>query len=1176
MVRIYLESTFFPPLTLLLQRHLQRLASLLTTNPKKFILWPASILFIISYPLIYSLLSIGLPEAAILSQSKSANLEPHVLVKQLYISPPPFSNALSIEVLQSLIPFLEKFQSQQNSSSLPYLHSIINTHHLRSEDGVPVFDFQTESYTRSSQLYSQVYLPRLTHHKLTSASGLLISYVFNDPTDELYWNNALTALLSTPSSINTFSYVYSPAQSRLPLQTLPSPIPFCSVPLLGLFVTLLASVLYVMISWELVSSVRSKIGLTFAYFSQYVLSMSTALTIVSFIFPSFSANSLRNFSIIPLFIFATGFDNVIRMLNAVGGTPHEYPPSARLFMGVKAAIVKAVTVLAVYLVLLLISCIAFVKISQQVVHICLFTMLSLLINFCMHMSYFLAIVFADMRRLELTGDMIDGELYTNSQPLLPFDNFVIRILKKQYSYLRHLHFNSKVSASTAIFIISLGVLSVWSKLAQPEEMHNYSSGTMPFFISKLQLISNYEYVKVFEPLVLQGEFNSDTRQVLFHVGTYIRGLFHAFKRIFSLHIFLEFLASFAFLLSLTGVVLKFVLPSFTDFFEPLPSKEVMEFSSKELTGYHTLDVLKVITQGSMIATVSLDHNIFVWNAATCGSKVGKPYSIPNPPDFWPISRVVLNSALNLIAIFSTRIAAVKCYNYQTGKVLYHLQDKNIFHELPVEVFFSGPELILITRKATLMSIPESGVINSFKVDFSSKSLTLTHAKRLVTPRIPERVVCFSAESDITIGTHIGNMWRFRKLQIQDSPVQISLRGVNDLSKYKPQPIPAPHAMVARLSMRPGKMAGSYARPVMEKPRPKILENPIVAVVTVPSINMVLLATSVQACLFDAQTGIIVKNFQLGHFKSHTLRVFHSLPTHCRFCGCASIDSLSIVYSDAENEGMVICHTLTIDNRAKNSICIRVERDPRETRCLGFEATTERQHWIHRVEGWDTTDMNMIMGVRKKEPKVLFSQQSKSSSISWLKSKSPGLLRNRKSGQPSETPEHSNEDEDDDDDGSKFPLINAIWEGFAMSATGQVSYYDIPDNTSTNRNAIAAANTLLLGTKGLSKRNNPNRQLVKGSGTIGLELDMAAQARLLIRSIGPVTKFGTKSIAVAFGNIIKVLYFGKEESLPTEMDISSLSSSVIHTPKQSNSRLKRHPSASMMNYNSSISMQYNTR
>lgn len=128
------------------------------------------------------------------------------------------------------------------------------------------------------------------------------------------------------------------------------------------------------------------------------------------------------------------------------------------------------------------------------------------------------------------------------------------------------------------------VFLFWGVFVQPEEMHNYSSGKMPFFISKLQSIFNYDYIKNFEPLVLQGEFSSDATHVYFYVGTFIKGSFHAFKRIFSLHVFLEFLAFFAFLLSLTCLILKFVSPSFTDIFEPLPSKEVIKFSSKELTG----------------------------------------------------------------------------------------------------------------------------------------------------------------------------------------------------------------------------------------------------------------------------------------------------------------------------------------------------------------------------------------------------------------------------------------------------------------------------------------------------------------------------------------------------------------------------------------------------------------
>ncbi|KAF5093835.1 hypothetical protein D0Z03_002273 [Geotrichum reessii] len=59
-------------------------------------------------------------------------------------------------------------------------------------------------------------------------------------------------------------------------------------------------------------------------------------------------------------------------------------------------------------------------------------------------------------------------------------------------------------------------------------------------------------------------------------------------------------------------------------------------------------------------------------------------------------------------------------------------------------------------------------------------------------------------------------------------------------------------------------------------------------------------------------------------------------------------------------------------------------------------------------------------------------------------------------------------------------------------------------------------------------------------SIGMELDGVSRSRLLIRSIGPVTKYGTKSIAVAFGNVIKVLYFGKEESLaPGEPEAPSM-------------------------------------
>lgn len=171
---------------------------------------------------------------------------------------------------------------------------------------------------------------------------------------------ALSTLLSSSSPGNTFAHTYSNTQSIFLYQSHLSPFPFCPS-LSGFIIACSTSFIYVMISLELVTSVKSKLGLIFAFICQYILSMSTALTIVSFIFPSFAASSLRKLLLIPIFVFITIFDNPICLLNAVGRTPREYRPSARLLIPMKTTIMKTITGLAIYLVLLLTSCIIFFK-----------------------------------------------------------------------------------------------------------------------------------------------------------------------------------------------------------------------------------------------------------------------------------------------------------------------------------------------------------------------------------------------------------------------------------------------------------------------------------------------------------------------------------------------------------------------------------------------------------------------------------------------------------------------------------------------------------------------------------------------------------------------------------------------------------------------------------------------
>lgn len=1058
------------------------------------------------------------------------------------MSPPPFSNVLSDEVVESLAPFFDSFDDNGDSENgvdsfsaplnLPYLHSVIpntqvDTKHIQAQ----ALPLGGNDVTYRQQLNSVLFFPRVINDEIQSASGLLISYIYNTSEDEQRWDSAIASLSPIFStSSNSYSYTVSSRAASEPISHFSIPftfLPFCPAPLSILTIMYSLLALYIALSMENIKSVRSKLGLFGAFLVQSSLSIATSLTIISFFFPTFSAESLRHFLIVPYFVVIVGVENVFRLIKAVSLTPPESHPSARLSTAA-SCLDQSIKIVAIDTTVLLALCLPFFSVSQQIKQICLFSALCLVLDLLMHVTYFMAILSVDLRRLELEDLITTDSTTSGLSPDLPFGNKLSKSLGSHYFYLKHMVFHPKISASAVMLFLTMIFLLVWNTFTDSSEQHNYSSGQLPFFLSPLlssSPLSRFNYIRVFEPTVIDCEASSAAGpSIIFHLGQSIQGSFYKFIRIISVNILLELLASIGFILSLTGVILKFLLPPVTEPTETLPTtNEAGQFFSKELTGYHTLDVLQVVTQGSTITTVSLDHKVFVWNAASApGTRIAKPIQIPNPPDFWPITKVVLNASQNLLAIFSTRIPAIKCYNYRTGTLLYHLQDRALFSAQPAETFFSGCELIVVSRGGTLLSISEAGVITNFTIEFSNTRASLGHAKRLVTPRIPERVVCLSTDNDISIGTHIGKAWKFRKLQIQESPNQFNMhiQGFHDLSKFKPQPIPAPQAMLSRRPMRPGKMGAMSA---MNKPpvvKPEILNSPIVALVPVPAINMVLIASSVHACLFDAQTGIIVRHFQLGHFKPQTLRVFHSQPTHCRFCGCVSVDTLSVAYSDSEEEGMVICHTLTIDNRAKNSICIRVERDPRETRCLGFEATTERQHWIGRVEGWDTTDMNMIMGVRRKEstPEFYESPTNSSpitSSISWIKNRSRIMNRGAISRDRVRRPFIHKAPQN-----TQFPLISSSWEGWAMSATGQVSFYDIPDYSEhVHPNE--------------SNYNARRQQKSHAHMNIGMELDGVSRSRLLIRTIGPVTKYGAKSIAVAFGNIIKVLYFGKEESISIE-------------------------------------------
>ncbi|OUM52128.1 hypothetical protein BVG19_g1286 [[Candida] boidinii] len=406
-----------------------------------------------------------------------------------------------------------------------------------------------------------------------------------------------------------------------------------------------------------------------------------------------------------------------------------------------------------------------------------------------------------------------------------------------------------------------------------------------------------------------------------------------------------------------------------------------------------------------------------------------------------------------------------------------------------------------------------------KTTFSKEPVVF--AKKLSSPRVNDRLVCTTRSGNLVVGTVINNKWKVRNIKVQKesynsgrslpTPAALSRTSSFNFQSFQEyQKFSAanslntvsnnPYATNSDISASP--LVGQHSK---FQPQPSLSTTPYqndyqgdnrkdykdCVVETVPFVGMIIRACGLKAELIDIQTGIMLMEFDIGQFKESTFQVFYPEPSHCRFCGCASIASFSVAYTELETNTLVV-HTFSIDNRAKNNICLRVERDPRETRCLGFASVTEHQHWISNVEGWCATDLNMLLGVRRKDnediegPTNGLPRDYLNNSINSLDFINHDL-RNRKSKISSAKKAQN-----------VYPKISSTWEAWTMSASGHIRYYSIPDGTDSG---------------------------------------------LLIKRLGPVKKFGHKSIAVSFGNIMKILYLGNDNLIEEgEHDTEGLSAS----------------------------------
>lgn len=164
--------------------------------------------------------------------------------------------------------------------------------------------------------------------------------------------------------------------------------------------------------------------------------------------------------------------------------------------------------------------------------------------------------------------------------------------------------------------------------------------------------------------------------------------------------------------------------------------------------------------------------------------------------------------------------------------------------------------------------------------------------------------------------------------------------------------------------------------------------------------------------------------------------------------------------------MFMMHTFSSSRGKLRDICLRAERDRRERKCSGFESVVETIHWLENVEGWEPTNLNMVAGIRRRE---VSSEEPSSDDYDPAPSCSSSLRRRKKAERKMQV-----EDEDE-------------WEAWTMDANGRVTSYSLHEAADKS----------------------------------------SFDDRLMVGHVGPVSKIGQQSVAVGFGNTVKVLYLGNE-------------------------------------------------
>jgi hypothetical protein len=711
------------------------------------------------------------------------------------------------------------------------------------------------------------------------------------------------------------------------------------------------------------------------------------------------------------------------------------------------------------------------KVASGVAAFCIFAAIALVFDYVLHLTFFLAVLSVDVRRMELQDslDRVNTNNNRRASTVKPGRQYWLDALLQG-----RLPFSTRIagSAISVCFILALNMhfyesgSLVWSLVQSLISMfHSHPlNQAIPFAPPPINQartpaawlrIQDYRYAqevlrfvkpnahgiiaRVYDPLTIVLR-NSDRSGMPSRPGS---SLFHLFWDLINKHLY-PFLLAIIFSVATVTLLMQYMLWNELPEEEPeVTPADPSILSLATLPKAHRLDVIKLTACGKgHLVSISLDRlvSISIFDPHTHKYSLNVFVPTAMTPSLWPIVATAIDDNGTWVALCSSD-GNVVFWNILERR-LSHLTAIDLKGQLPC-AFSLLPSEGSDSETLGLIVVTPDGVVTQVGVLGPSKIQTFEISN--------EKLVSASI-SRPKVGTIIVGLTRSGKVRLAEN--HTGVWALSSLEKFDPRLAPG---------SKEGKIKSIRSAPLRD----------MLAAVRLRVVDLV-----------DVRTKTLIHTFPAVLIKGHSLRVLSSPRRECVACHSSAVHSMSLAYTDFESQSCIM-RTYALSDNHNDLMCLAPTSAGKTPACKGLGSADESVHIVELPGSWEATGLQSIIGIRTHPSleDTISSAESTTSGADTSHFASSELNNRSQAGRRLHAiRSHSSESTHSDGDGE--------WETWTLSSTGE--FHTLP------LQSLAADRIQSIG-----------------------------EDDLFVASAGPIARLGNRSVVVGFGNRIKVLMVGNE-------------------------------------------------